>query len=248
MFDPNKYVQPTARRQPVILLLDVSRSMQGDKIDKLYEAVTDMVDSFVKEALKEVEINVAIFTFGSKVELHTPYTSVKELQANGIKRFNADGMTPLGAVLTMAKSYIDDKDETKGTDYRPAVVLVSDGKPNDSWEGSFDSFINDGRSAKSSRMAVPIGNDVDRAMLERFTGDPNMVFFAENADKIADSFKLVVMSTVEVARKQSQVNMNQTNAQFDGDPNSVKTSSVQRRSVTSKRKSSGKNDDDDLGI
>ena len=39
MFDPSKYSMPKIRRLPVILLLDVSGSMYGQKIEELYDAV-----------------------------------------------------------------------------------------------------------------------------------------------------------------------------------------------------------------
>ena len=68
----------------------------------------EMVDSFVAAQVKETIIDVAVITFGSKVELHTPYTSVAELQKTGINRFRADGMTPMGTALQMAKDMIDD--------------------------------------------------------------------------------------------------------------------------------------------
>ena len=101
-FDPSKYKTKAAKKLPVILLLDVSGSMAGEKIDTLYDCVVDMVQSFVNAAVKETIIDVAIITFGDSVDLHTPYTSAVELQKNGISRFRADGMTPLGTALRMA--------------------------------------------------------------------------------------------------------------------------------------------------
>ena len=105
-------------------------------------------------------------------------------------------MTPMGTALKMAKDMIDDKNETPSRIYRPAVVLVSDGAPNDDWKGPMDKFINDGRSAKCQRFAVAIGNDADRKVLERFTKDPNAVFFAEDAKDISEQFKTITMRIV----------------------------------------------------
>lgn len=241
MFDPSKYSKPSFHRQPVVLLLDVSGSMDGEKIENLYDAVVMMVDSFVKEAISETEINVAIFTFGGNGgQLHTPYTPVIELRDNGIEHFNASGGTPLGQALEMAKDYIEDREETKGSDYTPAVVLVSDGFPNDSWEYPLDKFIKEGRSSKAQRIAVPIGADADYDMLRKFTGDPAMVFPAENAGDIAESFKKVTMSISMHARSKPRDSVPNSGASFD------KTSvSVQRKSVRSVRASKNNNDDDD---
>lgn len=161
--------RPEAKKLPVILLLDVSGSMSGAKIDSLYDATIDMIETFAAAQAKEQIIDVAIITFGDSVDLHTRYTAVKDLQAKGISKFKASGMTPMGTALRMAKDMIDDKNETPSRIYRPAVVLVSDGAPNDDWKSPMDKFINDGRSAKCQRFAVAIGNDADRGVLEIYT-------------------------------------------------------------------------------
>lgn len=216
-FNPNNYKAPEAKKLPVILLLDVSGSMSGAKIDSLYDATIDMINTFVAAQAKEQVIDVAIITFGDSVNLHTRYTPVKDLQAKGISRFKASGMTPMGTALRMAKDMIDDKKETPSRIYRPAVVLVSDGVPTDDWEGPMDRFINDGRSAKCQRFAVAIGNDAVRGVLERFTQDPNAVFFAEDAKDISEQFKTISMSisTMAVAPNSNSVPTPSTALKYD---------------------------------
>ncbi len=193
-FNPNNYKAPEPRKLQVILVLDVSGSMSGDKIDSLYDATTDMIESFAAAQAKEQIIDVAIITFGSSVELHTPYTAVKDLQNRGISRFHADGMTPMGTALRMAKDMIEDKDLTPSRSYRPAVVLVSDGEPNDEWKGPMNAFISSGRSMKCQRFAVAIGNDADRDVLEQFTQNKDTVFFAEDAKDLSEHFKTITMT------------------------------------------------------
>lgn len=202
-FNPNSYKAPAAKKLPVVLLLDVSGSMSGEKINTLYDSVVEMVDSFVAAQVKETIIDVSIITFGSKVELHTPYTAVADLQNKGISKFRADGMTPMGTALKMAKDMIDDKNTTPSNIFRPAVVLVSDGQPNDSWEKPVDNFIKDGRSAKCQRFAIAIGNDADQKVLEKFTGDKANVFFAEDAADVANCFQKFTMSVSTRATSQN---------------------------------------------
>lgn len=45
-FDPSKFTAPKAKPLPVILLLDVSGSMSGEKIRNVNDAVRDMLDTF----------------------------------------------------------------------------------------------------------------------------------------------------------------------------------------------------------
>ena len=99
-FDPKKYMAPAQKPLPVILMLDVSGSMQNDhKIDRLYDAVLEMINAFLEMELKETIVRVAIITFGEQVLLHTPYTPVAELKKKGIPKLSASGQTPLARAL-----------------------------------------------------------------------------------------------------------------------------------------------------
>lgn len=201
-FDPSKFTAPKAKPLPVILLLDVSGSMRGDKIRNLNDAVRDMLDTFSDTENGEIEIQVAIITFGAQVKLHQPLASSSTIQWQDL---SADGMTPLGTALQMAKAMIEDKDVVPSRAYRPTVVLVSDGGPNDSWEKPLNAFISDGRSAKCDRLAMAIGADADEAVLGKFIeGTSNQLFYAENAKQLRDFFKFVTMSVTTRAKSPTQ--------------------------------------------
>jgi uncharacterized protein YegL len=193
MFDPKKFTVPDPRPIPVVLLLDVSSSMDGAKIDSLNIAVSEMVDDF-KNGAGETDIALAVITFGKKVEClyDPPYKKPAEIQWAELQ---SNGMTPMGTAIKMAKAMIEDKETTKGKWYRPLVILVSDGQPNDSWEQPLEAFIKEGRSAKCDRMAMAIGQDADEDVLKRFIdGTSNSLFYAHNARDIQKFFKLVTMS------------------------------------------------------
>ena len=192
MFDPKKFTTPTAKPLPVVLLLDVSYSMSGDKIENLNKAVEDMLDTFAQEEKMETEILVSVITFGNQVELHVPYTKASQVQWQDLQ---AIGMTPMGAALKMAKAMIEDKETTPSRAYRPTIVLVSDGQPNDSWKSPLDDFISEGRSSKCDRMAMAIGCDADETVLKRFIeGTPHDLFYAENSKQLHEFFQRVTMS------------------------------------------------------
>ncbi|MEQ6970773.1 vWA domain-containing protein [Pectobacterium polaris] len=192
MFDPKKFTTPTAKPLPVVLLLDVSSSMSGDKIENLNKAVKDMLDTFAQEEKMETEILVSVITFGNQVELHVPYTKASQMQWQDLQ---ANGMTPMGTALKMSKAMIEDKETTPSRAYRPTVILVSDGEPNDSWERPLEDFISEGRSSKCDRMAMAIGRDADETVLKRFIeGTPHDLFYAENAGQLHEFFQRVTMS------------------------------------------------------
>ena len=191
-FDPKKFTTPTAKPLPVILLLDVSRSMAGEKMNNLNKAVKNMLNVFAQEEKMETEILVSVITFGSEVKLHVPYTKASQVQWQDLQAY---GGTLMGAALKKAKNMIEDKETTPSRAYRPTVVLVSDGKPGDNWERPLEDFISGGRSSKCDRMAMAIGNDANEAVLKRFIkGTSHDLFHAENARQIPEFFQRVTMS------------------------------------------------------
>lgn len=192
MFDPNKFTAPAAKPLPVVLLLDVSGSMHGSKIENLNEAVKDMLGTFCDTENNETEIHVAIITFGAEVKLHQALTSSSNIAWRDL---SASGGTPLGTALKMAKAMIEDKSVVPSRAYRPTLVLVSDGRPTDDWKQPLEDFTKDGRSSKCDRMAMAIGADADREVLGKFVeGTKNPLFSAKNAKELCDFFKFVTMS------------------------------------------------------
>jgi len=112
------------------------------------------------------------------------------------------------------KRFLEDKDVIPSRACRPTVVLVSDGQPTDGWESPFEALITQGRSSKCFFMAMGIGENPGKQILEQFisqtpvlakvngTPVPNTVFHATDADKIHEFFRKVTMS--ETTRSKSQ--------------------------------------------
>lgn len=197
-FDVSEFTATKAKPLPVVLLLDTSGSMYGEKISSLNDAVRKMLGTFTKEESQANEFLVSIITFGGFASLAYSPTPASELKYANL---SANGGTPLGEAIDVAKALIEDREQTPSRAYRPLVILVSDGVPTDSWESKLDSFINDGRSAKCDRMALGIGREaysgLGRATLERFVaGTEHEVFEAKDAGEIHKFFRFVTMSVV----------------------------------------------------
>lgn len=219
-FDPSKFSTKAPKSIPVLLLLDVSGSMSescGDggesrpisKIEALHTALRDMIKGFKEAQNLETFIKLSIITFGASAELHTPLSPISDIK--NIPSLHANGSTPLGEALSMAKAMIENKDIFKGGDYRPAVVLLSDGMPDSGWEAPLHAFISDGRSAKCDRLAIAFGRDADKDMLEQFIqGCANPLFYAEDAATLHKVFKKITMSVstrITLQNKNESINI-----------------------------------------
>ncbi len=205
--DFNNVLYQEPRVIPVILLLDSSGSMaENGKIDVLNSAVRSMLDSFKNSANSIAAIKIAVIAFGGSCA--TVITKDKndnsaiiqyadEVLDNYVE-LQAYGMTPMGNAFALAKNLIEDKDKIPSRCYRPYVVLVSDGMPNDNWEHSLNEFTNAGRSAKCYRMSMGIGVNKgtdEYLVLEKFASNKEAVFEASDANGISKFFRFVTMST-----------------------------------------------------
>lgn len=198
MSELKKFQVQTARPLPVIVLADTSGSMSDQgKIEALNRGLQEMIASFAKESRLRAEIQVSVITFGgSRAEVNLPLTPAHQLQS--FTPLIAEGMTPLGGALSLASQMIEDSTRV----YTPVIVLVSDGYPNDDWQGPFARLVNGERSSKATRFAMAIGADADETMLSDFANDPEAPLFrAENARDIHRFFRAVSMSVS--ARSQS---------------------------------------------
>ena len=194
-----EFTVSSARPLPVILLADVSGSMAVDgKIDALNGAVAEMQAAFAEEEDERAEIHLAVVTFGRTAALHVPLTPAHDVRWTPMQ---ADGRTPLGGALDIATDLIEDRDRVPSRAYRPTVVLVSDGLPNDEWEEPLQRLLTSERAAKAERFALGIGADADHDMLRRFlNSSEGRVFEAHEGREIRKFFRWVTMSVSSRSR------------------------------------------------
>ena len=204
MEELNQFTYQTPKTLPVVLLLDTSGSMhENGKIAVLNSAVNEMLTSFKNLDATNASISVSIITFGGNAQICQELKPVSEI---GEINMIASGMTPMGGAVRLAKEMIENKEIITSRTYRPTVVLVSDGMPNDSWEDAIDLFKNDGRSAKCYRMAMGIGVEegtTEHKVLENFISNEERVYYIEDASNIGKFFKYVTMSVTSRTRSQN---------------------------------------------
>lgn len=184
----------TPRPLPVIVLADISGSMSVDgKIDVLNASISDMARDFASQDDRRGEIMVAVIAFGGE-SAHVVQAPVPARDFRW-QAMEADGRTPLGSALAMVRELLEDRDQIPSRAYRPTLILVSDGQPNDEWEEPLRALLGSERASKAFRVAVAIGADADRSVLREFLADPAArVFEAHEAKDISEFFRRITMS------------------------------------------------------
>jgi uncharacterized protein YegL len=198
---PEEFTVSESRPLPVILLLDSSGSMEGDKISILNAAVREMLQSFASEDDISAAIHVGVIQFGRTVGWHQPLLPVEDVIAQW-SDLAASGKTPLGQALTLLRESLDDRNIISSRAYRPTIVLVSDGKPTDDWGGPMTDLLSSPRASKAARFAMGIGADADPVVLTQFIGSAGgtRVFEAHEASRIQKFFRFVTMSVTTRTR------------------------------------------------
>lgn len=198
-----KFAVTKARALPVIILADTSGSMSVDgKISALNEAIQNMVSTFRQESARQAEIQVGLITFGGdKAEMHLPLAKASEIEA--MQPLDAIGRTPMGHAFELATELLEDKELITSRDYRPVLILLSDGIPTDSWQAGLERLTTSERGQKASRFAMAIGSEANIDVLDAFNNDLEApVFKANEARDIHRFFRAVTMSVT--ARSQSR--------------------------------------------
>lgn len=192
---PLREIRSVAPRPlPVFVLADVSGSMcTNGKIQALNQALRDMVDALGQEDDLRAQILLTVLTFGGgKAQLAVPMAPAKQVQWVDLE---ASGNTPLGACLTMTRELIEDRGVLPERSYRPTVVLVSDGQPNDAWQEPLAALLASERGGRAFRFALAIGDDADLDVLGKFLANPEArVHRASEARQIRSFFRFVTMS------------------------------------------------------
>ena len=107
----------------------------------------------------------------------------------------------MGAAFDLVRELIEDREVVPGRAYTPAVVLVSDGMPNDEWQVPLAALHASTRASRAQRFALGIGEDADATVLQKFLADPEgRVFGAHDARQIQSFFRWVTMSIAQRSR------------------------------------------------
>ncbi|HYE47828.1 MAG TPA: VWA domain-containing protein [Caulobacter sp.] len=169
-FDPSG----VARRQlQVILALDCSGSMRGDRIASLNYALRTALPELRHVAADnpEIDVRVRVLRFGSTATWHiADPVPVDELKWTDVV---AEGETHMGDALRLIAEVLT-SEAMPGRQLPPVIVLASDGYPTDDIDGGLKAFFEAEHAASAVRLAIAIGSDVDEEILARFIDHPSM--------------------------------------------------------------------------
>lgn len=135
-------------RCALVLLLDTSRSMEGQPIEELSRGLAELNRALKNDKLAALRIEIGVITFGGKVQAldirggnrssvpfdaREVFVTINDFTPPILR---TGGDTPMGEAVTKAINMLNERKriyKANGIDYfRPWILLITDGKPNDS--------------------------------------------------------------------------------------------------------------------
>jgi uncharacterized protein YegL len=203
--DNNLDVTNPAPRCPVILLLDTSGSMSGQPLKELQSGLNLFLRETSDDETASMSVELEIITFGGDAQILSPFAPVCDV-ANMLPTLEACGSTPLGEALKLADLELKERRrlyKQKGiSSYKPWIILMTDGCPNDDYQSSAKSMKNLGDEGKLQYIGIGIGEDADfdtlRDILPEKPGPVKLkgLCFKEFFKWLTDSLKSVSASSV----------------------------------------------------
>ena len=159
-------------RAPLVLVLDVSGSMQGKPLQMLNDGLKKLEDEMKNDPITAKRGRVLVIAFGGddQVEVMGEWQDAIDFEAPELE---AAGRTPTGAAVREALSQIESQKEelrAAGVSYkRPIMMLMSDGVATDDWESAAAECRAAEDAHKVTVMAIAVGEEAHKEGLDKFS-------------------------------------------------------------------------------
>jgi len=173
--------------------------MAGDKIQALNFAIRDAIPHMQKVADEnpnaQVLVRALAFASGAQWHISQP-TPVADFKWNDL---TAGGVTDIGRALSTVAEQLKIPPMTDRA-LPPVLVLISDGQPTDDFDSGLKTLMDTGWGKKAVRIAIAIGDDADKDVLQKFIGNNEVQpLQANNPEALVKYIKWVSTAVLQSA-------------------------------------------------
>jgi len=169
-------------------VVDCSGSMMGDKIATANFAIKDAIPGMRSAAEENPNAQLLIRTL--RFETGATWITPDPVPVDDFEwePLEIGALTSMGMAFDMLADQLEMPPMSEKA-LPPVIVLLSDGNPTDDYKTGLNRLLSLPWGKKAVKIAISIGQDVDNAILEEFTGNRELVLQANNADQLAKMIK-----------------------------------------------------------
>lgn len=163
----------------LVMLLDTSGSMRGDKVDNMKEAAVQFVEQMGDDD------TITVITFSTAPSILVPPTNVGEARSkiiNAIQGINASGDTALFDAIAQGAAVIGSAPRTDATN---VMVVLTDGVDTSSVRSFSDQLILEATQNNTTIFTIAYGSDADESVLQNLAFMANGNYYLGDAASIA---------------------------------------------------------------
>ena len=169
-------------------MVDCSSSMAGDRIGAVNHAIQECIEPMREEAEgnpnAQLYIHTLKFASGASWVTAEP-VPIEEFAWEDVE---ANGITDMGKAFELLAGQLS-MPPMPDRALPPVIVLLTDGYPTDDWKRPLEKLLKMPWGKKAVKVAIAIGKDAERSVLEAFTGNPEAVLDAGNPEVLTQFSK-----------------------------------------------------------
>lgn len=184
---------------PLFFMVDTSGSMGGAKIAALNTAVREALNEVgdISKNCADARIKVNALEFNSDVRWM--YPAPVDAEAFQWQDLSTCGCTHFGQATKELNDKLSRKAggfiESDGARRAPAIILLSDGAPTDSYKNNLKVIKGNQWFNVAVKVAIAVGDDADTEMLAEFTGSPESVITVHDVDQLKKIIRTVSVTS-----------------------------------------------------
>ncbi|GGP44807.1 vWA domain-containing protein [Saccharothrix coeruleofusca] len=132
-----------AKLLPFYLVIDVSASMSGSKLEQANQIMPKVVDALADAPILSDKVRFGVIDFGSDAQVRLPLCDLLDDEVT-LPALNVRGATSYAAAFRLLRAELESNVKQLKADgfqvHRPAVFFISDGEPTDrdeEWRAAF---------------------------------------------------------------------------------------------------------------
>ena len=169
-------------------MVDCSSSMAGDRIGAVNHAIQECIEPMREEEAgnpnAQLYIHTLKFASGASWVTAEP-VPIEEFAWEDVE---ANGITDMGKAFELLAGQLS-MPPMPDRALPPVIVLLTDGYPTDDWKRPLEKLLKMPWGKKAVKVAIAIGKDAERSVLEAFTGNPEAVLDAGNPEVLTHFIK-----------------------------------------------------------